>query len=244
MVDTQSIQPPKTCILNDNTHPPKASADVHVLTILTGMPISNREIPLFRGAVIHLTKESDELFHDHHGSGFRYSYPLIQYKIIDGHAAIVAVNEGTKAAKSLLPFMNSKIQLGQRFADLLLSDMVSSDRTVATSNEPHSYMMRRWLPLNQENYSLYNRLEDASQRIKMLERLLTANILSFAKGVGIFMESTIDVRIVDIKEIKQLRYKNIQMLGFNLLFKTNVTLPSYIGLGKGASLGFGTITKQ
>jgi len=31
------------------------------------------------------------------------------------------------------------------------------------------------------------------------------------------------------------------MLAFNIEFKTNVFLPNFIGLGKGVSIGFGTI---
>lgn len=34
------------------------------------------------------------------------------------------------------------------------------------------------------------------------------------------------------------------MLGFDIQFRTNVRLPEFIGLGKGVSLGFGTIMSE
>ena len=217
--------------------------DVNVTTILTQMPISYNEIPFLRGAIIKIAGASDELFHDHRGSGFRYSYPLIQYKIIDGNAAIIAVNDGIRVAKMILPFMNSRIQIGHRTSDFILEDITSSTTSVSVSSETHTYLASRWLPLNQDNYIIYNELDDMTQKINMLERLLIGNILSFAKGIGIFLNSTVYASIVDVKATRQFKYKNVMMLGFDIIFKTNVTLPSNIGLGKGVSLGFGTITE-
>lgn len=218
-------------------------SNVSVVTIHTRMPIAHDLIPLFRGAIINLIGQSEELLHDHRGNGFRYSYPLIQYKQIEGNAAIIAINEGIKVAKLILPLMNSTIRLGQRHNNLSLDDIKYSATIVTASDTFHSYTIRRWLPLNQENYTVYLNLENATQRIEMLERLLVANILSFAKGVGVFIDTAITLTIIDIKHVRQLKYKNIQMLGFDLLFKATVTLPSNIGLGKGVSLGFGTITE-
>jgi CRISPR/Cas system endoribonuclease Cas6 (RAMP superfamily) len=34
------------------------------------------------------------------------------------------------------------------------------------------------------------------------------------------------------------------MMAFDILFKTNVSLPNYIGLGKGASTGFGMVVQK
>ena len=40
---------------------------------------------------------------------------------------------------------------------------------------------------------------------------------------------------------KNIKYKNTHLLAFNLDFSTNVFLPNYIGLGKGASHGYGMV---
>ena len=65
--------------------------DIHILVIRFKNEISLLEIPFFRGAILHaLHGEANVLFHNHvDESSFRYSYPLIQYKRIQGKAAIV-----------------------------------------------------------------------------------------------------------------------------------------------------------
>jgi len=70
--------------------------NIRTLTVLYNTEISNKEISLFRGAVLKsLGDKANVLYHNHTGEEtFRYSYPLIQYKRINGKAAITCVEEG------------------------------------------------------------------------------------------------------------------------------------------------------
>jgi hypothetical protein len=77
-----------------------------------------------------------------------------------------------------------------------------------------------------------------------MERILTGNILSFAKGVNIHFEEELVCSILDIIPKGAMRYKGIHFESFDALFKINVSLPNYIGLGKGVSHGFGTIMRM
>ena len=96
-----------------------------VVTILTKMPISFNEVSFLRGAVINMVGHTDVLFHDHNDTGFRYSYPLIQYKIINGNAAIVAIDRGAEIINRILPFMNSEIRIGQRSSVFTLGNVIT-----------------------------------------------------------------------------------------------------------------------
>ncbi|MFW5721489.1 MAG: CRISPR-associated endonuclease Cas6 [Bacteroidota bacterium] len=40
---------------------------------------------------------------------------------------------------------------------------------------------------------------------------------------------------------KVITYKDVKHQTFDVSFKTNIFLPEYIGLGKGVSIGFGTV---
>ena len=91
---------------------------------------------------------------------------------------------------------------------------------------------------------MFSSLESLQEKCAFLERLLVGNILSFAKGVGIFFDSEVEASIVDIEMMGQYKFKNVNMLGFDVVFSTNVSLPQYVGLGKGVSLGFGMITNK
>lgn len=122
--------------------------------------------------------------------------------------------------------------------------MPLSQTSVEVNDIRFIYKLSRWLPLNQDNYELFSSLESLQEKCAFLERLLVGNILSFAKGVGIFFDSEVEASIVDIEMMGQYKFKNVNMLGFDVVFSTNVSLPQYVGLGKGVSLGFGMITNK
>lgn len=223
-------------LMNDNQ-------PTNIVTILSGMPISFDEIPFLRGAIIDKVRASNVLFHDHIDNGFRYSYPLIQYKAINGNAAIVAIAEGTNAIKEILPHMNTEVRIGNKRCNLSLSDVVTDVTNVCVTEEEYSYSIHRWLPFNQNNYAEYKGLDSLSLKVEMLQRLMVGNILSFAKGIGIYLNSKVEVNIIDINTVRQYRFKNVLMQGLDIMFKTNVALPTNIGLGKGVSIGFGIINE-
>jgi hypothetical protein len=79
-------------------------------------------------------------------------------------------------------------------------------------------------------------------RIQILERVLIGNILSFLKGVGIHLEDQIVLSITNITSQHAVTYKNVKLMGFDIEFKTNITFPQYIGIGKNASVGCGVIS--
>ncbi|RMG30491.1 MAG: hypothetical protein D6732_16135, partial [Methanobacteriota archaeon] len=55
------------------------------------------------------------------------------------------------------------------------------------------------------------------------------------------LDKRLEVHISKINEVKYLKYKGQYLLAFSLLFQTNTALPDFIGLGKGASTGFGVV---
>ena len=217
---------------------------LNVFTLFTDIELTQEEIPFFRGAMIRLAGNENIDFHDHENAGFRYSYPRVQYKIIDGKAVVVFVGDGAGSIGKILSGAGSTIQIGRRSAVCNITDMPLFQSVVQVNNVSNTYKLSRWLPLNQDNYKLFSSLESLREKCALLERLLIGNILSFAKGVGIFFDSEVEVSIVDIEIMGQYKFKNVNMLGFDVVFRTNVSLPQYVGLGKGVSLGFGMVMNR
>ena len=56
---------------------------VRILDVSFENEIRSWEVPVFRGAIIATAGRDHTLFHNHKDEGFRYAYPLIQYKRID-----------------------------------------------------------------------------------------------------------------------------------------------------------------
>ncbi len=217
--------------------------EVELAIVEFGLPLADKEVPLFRGAMLHAAQGDSILFHDHVGEGFRYRYPLIQYKVIDGRAAVVCLDSGVEAMRQFLSDSKSRtVRIGQRMESLQVRQVYHDMVRVGVVEEEQTYVIRRYLPLNQENYEQYRRMDSIVERYAMIEKCLVGNILSLSKGLGVFLEQKVKVTLREVEKEHIYRYKKINMMGFDLQFKANVLLPGHIGLGKGVSLGFGEIT--
>lgn len=203
------------------------------------------EIPLFRGAVINSLGANPELlFHNHTGDNtYRYSYPLIQYKRIHKKAAIFCIGEGVDVMGEFLSANNFSIMLGERPVKLTI-EAVSPKRTlVQTWDSVFRYHLRNWLSLNSDNYLKLKDLDEYSARIAFLENILIGNLLSFAKGMKIDIQKEITCKLLSLSEPRLINVKGVKMMAFDTEFKTNLSLPDYMGIGKHASIGFGTIVR-
>lgn len=213
-----------------------------IIRFATNIQVS--EVPLLRGAIIHATGGENTFFHNHIGEKLRYAYPLIQYKRINGKAAIVFVGDGVNAAADYFKSNTVEVSLNKRCVELELEHTDAHITTVNVWDDTFSYNIRKYLPLNSRNYAEYSKTDSMIDRYAIIERTLTGNILSFAKGIGLHVSERIDLKITNCGAPRTYIYKGVKMLGFDLEFKTNISLPDYIGLGKGASLGFGMIKKM
>ncbi|MES2648151.1 MAG: CRISPR-associated endonuclease Cas6 [Bacteroidota bacterium] len=201
-------------------------------------------ISAFRGAVIEKVGRENPLFHNHLGNeGFIYKYPLIQYKKLGRQPAIFCLDAGVEEIHKLFEQRNWTIDLqGEKLAlkvDRL--DMKTTNLNIWEKN--FEYNLWNWQALNEENWPRYLQLESMVEKIAMLEKILTANILSFAKGIDWHIDKPVKVIIKDVKLERDSRMKDIKVRTFEVDFRSNVFLPDFMGLGKGVSKGFGTVRK-
>ena len=220
------------------------SEPVNILTIQFANEISQHEIPLFRGAINHLLENKFILFHNHDGDKLRYSYPLIQYKQIKDKAAIVCIGKGTESILDLFQLGNIQLLLGNNEIEMYIKSIHIDQVQIGYLEKEKYYKLRNWLPLNSDNYEVYQGMEDMVSKIQLLERILVGNILSLFKGIGIHADQQISLHITDITAQQMVYYKRVKLMSFDIEFKANVSLPQYIGIGKNASIGYGTLTKN
>lgn len=215
---------------------------IKILNVRFNNELRNDEVGLFRGAVLaKLQEASSVLFHNHLGTNFRYSYPLIQYKRQGGKASIVCLEEGTEAIGELFASGDFCFRIGSRTVRMEIASITARQVLVQLWDTLFVYRLNRWLPLNEENYRVYQTLEGLADRYVFLEKKLIGNILSFAKGMDIYFENRVVCKIVEVEEPYWISYKGVRMMAFNLCFKSNISLPEGIGLGKGVSLGNGIL---
>lgn len=208
--------------------------------------ILHREIPLFRGAILNaIGNDAEILYHNHKDENeYRYAYPLIQYKRIHKKAAIFCLGEGVEAIGQFLTSQKFDIFLGDRPISLSIETIYPKREIVQTWDSVFRYHIRNWLALNSENYQKYQELEEFSARISFLENILIGNLLSFAKGMGIQIQEEIICKLLSLDEPRLIQVKGVKMMAFDGEFKTNLSLPDYMGLGKHVSIGYGTVVRK
>ena len=214
-----------------------------ILIIQFANEITPQEIQLFRGAVIASLNEKDILFHNHTENGVVYHYPRIQYKRIHKKAAIICIKEGIKSIGELFCAESYHYKFGDREVDMRIDTINTYQTDIDFCEEPKRYRLLNWLPLNSENYKEYQAIEGMAQRITFLEEKLIGNLLSFFTEIGFRAEQQIELHITDITGQRLAHYKGVKLMAFDIEFKVNLTLPQYIGVGKSASVGYGTLTK-
>lgn len=217
---------------------------IKLLQIRFDTILNFNEVPYFRGAVIGTNENMNILFHGHESpEKLRYSYPLIQYKLLNKKAAIICIDDGTLVIDEFLNSTGFIFQIGNKNIEMKIEDVQAKLALIQTWDDLFSYNIHRWLALNSENYTKYKEFDSIVEKYSLLENILTANILSLAKGIGIHFEHQVICKITNINHSFVTNYKGVKMIAFNVEFKSNVSLPSHIGLGKGVSIGYGVVSK-
>lgn len=217
--------------------------NIQTLVLQFANELSSFDIPKFRGAVVASLESKNILYHNHSEEKYRYAYPLIQYKRLHQKAAIVCVGDGVKAIHELFASDNFLFRIGEKEVEMKMDYAKAYENDIRISEATCLYRIHNWLPLNSENYSKFLATDNLVEKIQMLEHVLIGNILSFLKGVGIHLEEQIDLHITDITGQRAVTYKKIKLMAFDVEFNANIQLPQYIGIGKNASVGYGTLTR-
>jgi len=217
--------------------------NIRTLLIQFKNELTVREVPLFRGAVIQALDEDDVLFHNHLGSKPRLGYPKIQYKSIDGKAAIMCVNEGIDSVAKLFEAGHMTFAIGRRVVSMQVAHTDMKRGNVELTQEPVRYAISNWLALNDKNYHKYLDAACMEERVLLLESILKGNVISMCKTLDIEVSGQLVCSIQGFTEPSFKKFKSIGMLAFDAMFDLNIWLPDYVGLGKNASTNHGTIIK-
>ena len=153
-----------------------------ILTIRFENEIFFKEIPAFRGAIISKVPADITLFHNHIDDGLRYRYPLIQYKRINGKAAIICIGDGTEAIGNFFAGADFNLNIGTRQENFTIEQVKAEQWIVQVWDNTFNYTIRKWLSFNSENYKEFSALEGIVEKTAKLEKLLIGNILSMCTG--------------------------------------------------------------
>lgn len=214
---------------------------IKYLTIIFDNQIMPWQLSEFRTSIIQLVGKDKILFHNHVGKGFRYKYPLIQYKLIRKNPAMVCINEGTDEIHAFFQEKHRHMKINNEPTELIIKQMHMNTFVMQSWDKAFNYSIYNWLPFNEENYNTYRTITNENEQIRFLSKILTGNILSFAKGIQWNIDKNILITNFAIIKKAENTIKGIKFLSFNIHFTANIFLPRYIGLGKAVSKGFGIV---
>ena len=208
--------------------------------------ISDDEVYFFRSAIIQkLENKSEVLFHNHLDKDkYRYSYPLIQYKKIKQKAAIVCIDKGTEVIGSFISQCDLDLQLGKRNLNMQIDSLIPYKIQIQQCSELANYHIHKWLPLNSDNYRKYLKMDGLTEKVTFLENILIGNLLSFTKGINVFLDFHIQCKITQINFPQLIINKDVKLMSFKIDFQSNIYIPEYIGIGKSTSIGYGIVTQH
>lgn len=228
-------------------HTDTETKELSLLTVQFDRPVPARHIRAFRAVISNAASGGNPHFHNHfdNPSAPPARYPLIQFKTIDRKATVVFLGSQVDSARRLFSDAYWEVELqGQRLR-LYVADIDMQYHEVGFAETPQQYRIRNYLPFNQNNIRKYENEKRLSERIALLERMLRNHLLAFSWGVGWEPEGQVTARVLDTPVFRQreLRFKHIRLLGFDLEFETNLALPERIGVGGKVAVGFGALKR-
>ncbi|GAB4409601.1 MAG: CRISPR-associated endonuclease Cas6 [Bacteroidia bacterium] len=211
-----------------------------LLRVIFDDEMEAHEIPALRGAIAARAGYDHILFHNHQDEGYRYAYPLIQYKRIGRRPAVVCVGRGVEEIHHFFQQPDWSVEISGRRLPMRILRMDLALISLALLDAPRTYAIRKWVALNPENWNSYQQIGSVAEQRDFLARKLTGNMLSYAKGIGWHVDGRIETTLLDA-DIHTVRIKSVSLTAFDARFRTNVSLPDDIGLGGKVSLGYGTV---
>ncbi len=219
------------------------NAEFFKIDFILNNPINLLTLPKIRGYLGHQFKDNP-WFHQHQDNKVLYRYPFIQYKVLNNHLTLLGLQEGAQTLQKVCS------QIKEFHLDNEQTLYVKATHTNHYFFNPKplkTYTIYQFLTpyfaLNKKNYQTFQNLSTMAQKKEFFNKILTGNILSFLKSLSIWVESQIIVDIF-LEKSQIITFKGQEFTGLKAEFACNFDLPSFIGLGKSVSRGFGTIINR
>ena len=223
---------------------------LRILQVSFDTEIKPYELSAFRGAVARKVGLEHHWFHNHdnENGGTINRYPLIQYKINTQNGQLrpmlLCLEHGIEEAHHFFSQSDWSLNIKGTLHNMRIANLHVNQYTLNTWDKSFSYRLHKWLPFNSDNFKEYQKMESLADRFNFLEQRLATNIKSFAEGVDWQLTGDpLSIKITDLAKTEWIDYKQIKSLAFTIDFKTNVSLPDFIGVGRGASKGLGVVRR-
>lgn len=186
-------------------------------------------------------------------------YPLIQYQSINGKAAITGINEGAEALQLLFQVLDKRENHAFCIKHLIteqnrisLRDYNKAQFTahdISLLRSKRDYIVKDWLPLDSHRYKNWAADGSLGLLTEILDECLPRQISRMLEAVGLTRRMAFLADCSMILATKPLvQVYREKKLPFDCVIRTNLDLPTDIGIGQVPGIGYGRVlpfnTKQ
>jgi len=198
------------------------------------------DLPRLRAYLSQRYKEYHELHNHTTEGGYRFVYPEIQFKFIDGVPTIVGFERGREILERVFKDVEH-VELKDRAFQIFEKTFEHLNYKLGVSEKPIAYrFVTPWMALKQENYQRFKTL-DNFERQRFLRHLLRENLKTIAHAFGYWIPDPEEIQVEGFFHQRESKFKGMIMLTFTGEFMTNFRIPDWLGLGKQVARGFGTV---
>jgi len=235
------------------------------IEITTSVPLRAFHVHKWRGAVIEKVLQqksnfeqfgiSTDLFHNHNEKEWNNPeiskeriklsrYPMVQYRSVEGKAAIVGVGKGVEALQLFKEFEIPSVSLGKRTHTYSMIESRERHWETSLSNTLMTYKVRQWIPFPPKKVNQWNAEKRLLKRAELLDRALFGNFFHVMDDLDLNIQrSDLELFVCDLEKEQYVDCFRVKKMALDATFMTNFPLPENIGLGQGSALGFGRIQR-
>ena len=230
---------------------PKDAHKLRMLTVTFEQEILVRELENFRGAIVEkIGLDKSEFFHNHNNApdakqAFHYRYPLIQYALDNKRPRLIFLENAIDEARLFFsqPDWDMTVN-GKPYKSSIQNIKASQPVLALAKGSAFTYRLQMWQALNTSNYEQFKKHTKLVDKITHLQSALSGHIIALASGLGYRIPGRFELDLTDIYRTYAGHYKGVKVALYDIGFQTDMMIPTGLGLGKGASLGYGRVWRQ
>jgi hypothetical protein len=172
-------------------------------------------------------------------AGFIHRYPVLQCKQVKGDLIVTGIGQGAGCLCQLTGDQ-TELAAGESTCRITARDPAIRAEQFGVTDAITTYkFLTPWLALNQQNAKKFYDLNGKLLRDTFMQNLLTAQLNTLAKSLD--YEIPVPITCKAKVRFKRERIDRENVMVFLGKFRTNLTVPDFLGIGQSVSQGYGTI---
>lgn len=169
----------------------------------------------------------------------KFLYPRVQVKILNEQIYLVGIKEGVEPIQSIVDHLKVMNFGNITFEVQGCEAEIEEERFMPANRMIRYKFLTPWVALNETNLMKYKYMY-GDERLKLLTRLLSQNIVFLAKEMGLDLQTKIYSKL-KLESLYPRLVDDGQMGSFQGEFRSNFVLPNFLGLGNGITKGYGVL---